>query len=79
MAARQEPEHALCWWETGPACERRFRVNEQSYNLRPNALAEYRVGLQRMRFWLEWNRGAMNVRDLTIKFTSYAHELRNEM
>jgi hypothetical protein len=26
-----------------------------------------------MRFWLEWDRGTMNVRDLTIKFTSYAH------
>ena len=44
MAARQEPEHALCWWETGPVCERRYRVNEQWYNLRPDALAEYRVG-----------------------------------
>ncbi len=26
-----------------------------------------------MRFWLEWDRGTMNVRDLSIKFTSYAH------
>jgi hypothetical protein len=25
-----------------------------------------------MRFWLKWDRGTMNVRDLTIKFTSYA-------
>lgn len=28
-----------------------------------------------MRFWLEWDRGIMNVRDLTIKFTSYAHSI----
>ncbi len=30
-------------------------------------------GQQRTRFWLEWDRGTMNVRDLAIKFTSYAH------
>ena len=23
-AARQEPEQALCWWETGARCERRY-------------------------------------------------------
>ena len=63
----------LCRWETGVVCERRYRVGEQWYNLRPDALAEYRVGQQRMRFWLEWDRGTMNVRDLAIKFTSYAH------
>jgi Replication-relaxation len=44
LAARQESEHALCWWETGPVCERCYRLNEQWYNLRPDALAEYRVG-----------------------------------
>jgi Replication-relaxation len=54
-------------------CERRFWVGEQWYNLRPDALAEYRRGKQQMRFWLEWDRGTMNVRDLSIKFTSYAH------
>ena len=64
---------ALCWWETGPVCERRYRVGEQWYNLRPDALAEYRVGQQHMRFWLEWDRGTMNVRDLSIKFTAYEH------
>ena len=26
-----------------------------------------------MLFWLEWDRGTMNVRDLAVKFTSYAH------
>ncbi len=53
-------------------CERRYRVGEQWYNLRPDALAEYRLGAQQVRFWLEWDRGTMNVRDLAIKFTSYA-------
>jgi hypothetical protein len=43
----------LCWWETGHVCERRYRVGEQWYNLRPDALADYRVGSQQMRFWLE--------------------------
>ena len=33
----------------------------------------YRVGQQRTRFWLEWDRGTMNARDLAVKFTSYAH------
>ena len=30
------------------------------------------MGSQRRRFWLEWDRGTMNVRDLAVKFTSYA-------
>ena len=54
-------------------CERRYRVGEQWYNLRPDALAEYRVGQQQVSFWLEWDRGTMNVRDLSIKFTAYEH------
>ncbi len=54
-------------------CERRYRVGEHWYNLKPDALAGYYVGSQRMRFWLEWDRGTMNVRDLAVKFTSYAH------
>ena len=29
-----------------------------------------------MRFWLEWDRDTMNVRDLPVKFTSYAHTRR---
>src|SRR6266566_8767106 len=72
QAARQESEQALCWWEAGAMCELRYKVGEQWYNLRPDALAEYRVVSQRMRFWLEWDRGTMNVRDLAVKFTSYA-------
>ena len=73
QAAMRESEHTLCWWETGVVCERRYRVGEQWYNLKPDALAEYRVGQQRTRFWLEWDRGTMNVRDLEVKFTSYEH------
>jgi len=37
QAAKREPEQALCWWETGAVCERRYRVREQRYNLRPDA------------------------------------------
>jgi hypothetical protein len=73
QAARQEPGQALCWWETGAVCERRYRVHERWFNFGPDALAEYRVGPEQLRFWLEWDCGTMNVRDLAIKFTSYAH------
>jgi Replication-relaxation len=72
-AAGKETGHDLCWWETGAMCERRYRVGEQWYNFRPDALAEYRIGSQHVRFWLEWDRGTMNVRDLSIKFTAYEH------
>jgi hypothetical protein len=65
-------EQALLWWETGATCERRYCVHDRWYNLKPDALAEYQMGEQRYRFWLEWDRGTMNVRDLAIKFTSYA-------
>src|SRR5256885_812815 len=75
QAARRTQEQALCWWETGAACERRYRVGEQWHNLRPDALAEYQVGEHRLRFWLEWDRGTMNARDLAVKFASYAHYL----
>ncbi|HEU0001523.1 MAG TPA: replication-relaxation family protein, partial [Ktedonobacteraceae bacterium] len=73
QAARQQPVQALSWWETGSACERRYRVGEQWHNLRPDALADYRVGRKQVCFWLEWDRGTMNARDLAIKFASYAH------
>lgn len=52
-------------------CERRDRVGERWYNLRPDALAEYPVGERHLRFWLEWDRGTMNARDLATKFHSY--------
>jgi hypothetical protein len=54
-------------------CERRYRVGEQWFNLRPDALSEYGVGRLQLRFWLAWDRGTMNVRDLAVKFSSYAH------
>ena len=70
IAGRQ---HRLLWWETAAASERRYRDHEHWHNLRPDAMGEYQAGEQRVRFWLEWDRGTMNVRDLAIKFTSYAH------
>jgi hypothetical protein len=73
QAARGKSGQALSWWETGAVCERRYRVHERWYNFRPDALAEYGVGQEQLRFWLEWDCGTMNVRDLAIKFTSYAH------
>jgi len=73
QAARQQPEQELCWWETGPLCERRNQKGEQWHNLRPDALAAYRVGSKQVHFWLEWDRGTMNVRDLATKFLSYAY------
>ncbi len=75
--AREQPDQSLCWWETGASCERRYRVGEQWYNLRPDALAEYRVGQRPLRFWLEWDCGTMNVRDLALKFTTYAHYINS--
>lgn len=72
QAARQQPGQGLCRWVTGAVCERRYRVHEQWHNLRPDALAGYRVGPKQFRFWLEWDLGTMNARDLVTKFTSYA-------
>ena len=51
-------------------CERHYRLGEQWYNLRPDALAEYRMGSQQVRFWLEWDCGSMNACNLAIKFIS---------
>lgn len=75
QATRQQPDHEFCWWETGAMCERCCQVNEEWHNLRPDALAEYRSGERRIRFWLEWDRGTMNVRDLTTKSAAYVHYL----
>ncbi len=73
QGARQHPEQRMCWWETGAQCERRYRMGEQWHNLRPDAQAEFRAGSQPFRFWLEWARGTMNVRDLALKFDAYRH------
>jgi Fe2+ or Zn2+ uptake regulation protein len=74
---RQQSEQELCWWETGAVCERRYLLHEQWHNLRPDALAGYRVGSKEFRFWLEWDRGTMNARDLTTKFDSYAQYMNS--
>ena len=75
QAASQERlqgrEHRLLWWETGAACERRYRDHDHWHNLRPDALAEYQAGEQRVRFWLEWDRGTMGTRDLAVKLRTY--------
>jgi Replication-relaxation len=77
QAAWKEAERELCWWETGATCERRYQVGEQWYNLEPDALADYRVGQQHMPFWLEWDRGTMNIHDLMIKFASYVQYIES--
>jgi predicted transcriptional regulator len=71
QAARTRPDHRLLWWETGSICERRYRHHESWYNLRPDGAGEYQVGRQRVRFWLEWDRGTMVRRDLATKFLTY--------
>jgi DNA-binding MarR family transcriptional regulator len=69
---RCEQGHRLLWWETGSLCERRYRDHDHWYNLRPDGAGEYQAGAQRVRFWLEWDRGTMVVRDLATKFHTYA-------
>lgn len=75
LAETADADHCLCWWETGTACERRYQRQDHWHNFRPDALAEYRPGTQTFRFWLEWDRGTMNERDLRAKFASYAYYL----
>ena len=70
--ARREQGHQLLWWETGSLCERRYRDHDHWYNLRPDGAGEYQAGAQRVRFWLEWDRGTMVLRDLATKFHTYA-------
>ncbi|SRR6266566_7482869 len=64
--------YRLLWWETGAACERRYRDHDHWHNLRPDALAEYQAGERRVRFWLEWDCGTMDSRDLADKCRTYA-------
>ena len=54
------------------ACERRYRDHDVWQVLRPDAEAEYQDGEHDLRFWLEWDRGTMNTRDLAKKFSAYA-------
>jgi predicted transcriptional regulator len=67
----QGHEHRLLWWETGSACERRYRDHDHWHNLRPDAFAEYQAGKQHVRFWLEWDRATMGTRDLEAKLRTY--------
>jgi predicted transcriptional regulator len=69
----QGHDHRLLWWETGVACERRYRDHDRWHNLRPDAFAEYQAGERQIRFWLEWDRGTMSSRDLAVKFQTYEH------
>lgn len=73
QAASKAGELELCWWETRVICERCYRVGDQWFNLRPDALAGYHVGWQHLRFWLDWDRDWMSVCDLAIKFSADAH------
>lgn len=69
----QGHDHRLLWWETGAACERRYRDHDHWHNLRPDAVAEYQAGERRVHFWFEWDRGTMATRDLATKCQTYAH------
>jgi hypothetical protein len=57
QAAKQQLEQYLRWWETSLLSEQRYRIGKEWYNLRPDALAAYRVGSQQIRFWFGWDRG----------------------
>jgi hypothetical protein len=69
----QGHDHRLLWWEIGASCERRYHDQEHWHNLRPDAIAEYLAGEKRVRFWLEWDRGTIGMRDLVAKLRSYEH------
>lgn len=71
-ASEKHPDQQLLWWETGASCERRYDFGEHRWNFRPDALAEVQVSDQRSRFWLEWDCGTMNTRDLIKKVNTYA-------
>ena len=60
--------------ETGTTYVRRYRVDEQWYNFKHDAaLGLSRGSAARTFLWLEWDCGTKNVRDLALKFNSYAH------
>ncbi len=79
QAARMEAGHELCWWETGAMCERRYRIGEQWFHLRPRHRASNRIGSQQFSFCLERDRGTINARELLIKCTSYAHYIASRV
>jgi hypothetical protein len=67
--------HRLAWWEVGTVAERRYRYHGSWHNLRPDGAGLYEAGRTRFRFWLEWDRGSMNLENLTRKFATYASYL----
>jgi hypothetical protein len=67
------PGARLRFWETGAICERVFVWQERTYHFKPDAFAEVRLGTgHTRRFWAEWDRGTMMVRDLERKCATYA-------
>lgn len=66
------PEACVRWWETGAPCEQVFTYREQVYHFKPDALACVQIGARTIRFWLEWDRGTMGMRDLERKCATYA-------
>lgn len=70
-------ECAVLWWESGSACARQYRDVHGWHAIRPDGAGELVVAGRRMRFWLEWDHGTMNVRDLRRKFAAYAHYVRS--
>ena len=70
-------QHRLLWWETGRACARHYHELDGWHAIYPDGAGEYQVGARRLRFWLEWDRGTMNRRDLEVKFAAYAHYVRS--
>lgn len=66
------PGAHLRWWETGAICERVFAWRGKIYHFKPDAFAGVRIGGRTLRFWLEWDRGTMGVRDLESKCATYA-------
>jgi hypothetical protein len=65
------PDAWVRWWETGAISERHFSFQDKLYRFRPDALASVQCGARTMRFWLEWDRGTMTLKDLRVKFTTY--------
>ena len=71
-AARDEDRTTTLWWETAAQCSVRYQLMDRWYNLRPDAQGLLRVGYRRIRWWLEWDTGTMDVADFRMKFGAYA-------
>ena len=66
------PGVELRWWETGAICEHVFEWRGKIYHFKPDAFVGARIAGHALRFWLEWDRGTMGVRDLESKCATYA-------